>query len=889
MKQSYHPYWGKAEKNGQRYHLLPYHCLDVATVLEELLKKDLHLRKRVETLSPIPLEQTIPLLTYFTALHDTGKFSLPFQNKRQDIAALLNIPPYHVECKIHHTAHGWWLFGKHLFPLLAEAKDIPIAQIHKLSLSPLISATMGHHGTPVDGSKASRNHFKGTLDHASDFARDMARLFLPEHLDIPPGEEDFRALSWLFSGICVLSDWIGSNTKWFPLLDTPIPLEEYLKTIARPAAEKAVTDCGLLPPSPAPRHDFHSLLPHLAPAARPSPLQAHALDHAVRTTGPQLHIFEDLTGGGKTEAAILTAHSLLLQGEGQGFYIGLPTMATSNAMYARLADSYRALFASVCSHPSLMLAHGARHINEEYISSIPLEEVQPGTGQEDEPFCSTWLADNRKKALLAPCGAGTLDQALLAVLPVRHQSLRLAGLARNVLIADEVHAYDPYTTKLLCSLLTFQAALGGSAILLSATMPQELRSELTEAFAEGAGYHIPEPEASAFPLATRIDRLGLVENPIASIRSISATVEVTDNEAEAYAGLLDVRRAGGCAIWIRNTVDQAKDTYTALINEHNIPGRDVLLFHARFTLSDRRRIEAEALRIFGKESTPEDRRGKILIATQVVEQSLDLDADFLISDLAPMELILQRLGREHRHLREWRPKGFEQPTLLVLSPEPIPDPAPDWYERVLGKAKYVYPRPALLWRTAWLLKEAGRIDLIPDEQGSILEARRLIEGAYGDINAPQALIDAESETLGKDMAEKALATENILPLDQGYCHSSTWYEDTVTPTRLGEETVQIRLVKVENDTLSLWADNNMSPLTCALSELRVPIRNIAAPVLTSDLNGRLEKLQRMMPDEGKWCRIMPLRHDGNQWMCDMPEGKGRLIYDHESGLEIRKD
>ncbi len=891
MHDTYYSYWGKAEKEGERYHLLAYHCLDVAAVLEVLFETNPLLRERVELLSPLPFNQTLPLFLFFTALHDIGKFSLPFQNKRLDIADQLGIPPYTIECTIHHTTHGWWLYQKHLFTTFAAEKNIPIHKNHKRVLSPLVSVVMGHHGTPVDGAvKGSRNHFKGTLSHAAAFACDMARMFIPSSLNIPADEESFRSLSWLFSGLCVLADWIGSNNQWFPFQSDIMPLNDYRKKQALPQARKAVSDCGLLPPTPLITHDFHTLLPHLPADAHPSPLQSHALSNSIRTQGPQLHIFEDLTGGGKTEAALLATHALITQGEGHGLYVGLPTMATANAMYSRLADSYQALFSSQSDTPSLMLAHGARHINQQYISSIPLEKVRQGAGKEnDEPFCATWLADNRKKALLAPCGAGTLDQALLAILPVRHQSLRLAGLAQNILVADEVHAYDEYTTELLCTLLSFQGALGGSVILLSATMPQNLRYRLTEAFALGAGYEIPEPAGEAFPLATCVDRLGIEETPIASVRSISAVVELTDDETDVYKKLLEVRQAKGCAIWIRNTVEQAKTAYTTLIHEHAVPDQDILLFHARFTLTDRRRIENKALRLFGKNSTQADRAGKILIATQVVEQSLDLDADFITSDLAPMELMLQRLGREHRHIRAWRPKGFEFPILLVLSPDPTMEASASWYEDVLGKAKYVYPRPALLWRTARLLKESGRIDLCPDDQGNIPEARRLIEKAYGGMEAPEVLEDTDFEVLGELMAARALAAGNILPLEQGYTHTDAWYEDIVTPTRLGEETVQLRLLKIENETISLWAGNRMDSLTCALSEVRIAARKIADPVLNPKLKKKVDALLEKMPDKGKWCTIMPLRQVDEHWECTMEEGKGRVIYNQKFGLEIEKD
>ena len=196
--------------------------------------------------------------------------------------------------------------------------------------------------------------------------------------------------------------------------------------------------------------------------------------------GPELLILEDLTGGGKTEAALLAAHRFLRHHQGRALYIGLPTMATADAMYGRMDANHQTLFAEPVS---LMLAHGGRALNRDFRDSI-LPDA--GDGQEaGGAFCAQWLADNRKKALLAPCGVGTIDQALLAILKTRHQALRLFGLCRSVFVGDEVHAFDAYTGTLLQTLLTFHAAMGGSASLLSATLPQRLRQDFVNAWRKG--------------------------------------------------------------------------------------------------------------------------------------------------------------------------------------------------------------------------------------------------------------------------------------------------------------------------------------------------------------------------------------------------------------------
>src|SRR5262249_9039299 len=155
-----------------------------------------------------------------------------------------------------------------------------------------------------------------------------------------------------------------------------------------------------------------------------------------------LAIIEDVTGSGKSEAALIFAARLLSGGRADGLYFALPTMATANAMYDRLAASYRRLFADG-STPSLVLAHGKRRLHNGFADSIlESEERQPQPYDEDAvAACAMWIADDRRKAFLAHVGIGTVDQALLGVLPSRHQSLRLWGLSDRVLVIDEAHAY----------------------------------------------------------------------------------------------------------------------------------------------------------------------------------------------------------------------------------------------------------------------------------------------------------------------------------------------------------------------------------------------------------------------------------------------------------------
>ena len=266
---------------------------------------------------------------------------------------------------------------------------------------------------------------------------------------------------------------------------------------------------GMIPPGVNREKGLKHLFPKFA--AAPTPLQQFC-DNTDLAAGSQLWVLEDVTGAGKTEAALILASRLMAAGMGNGFFIGLPTMATSNAMYERMAESYAKLYVEG-SLPSLVLSHGSRHLSDKFVKSFrdfSLPGKEDNLLEEDGGVqCARWIADSAKKSMLADVGVGTLDQMLMGVLPARHQSLRLYGMYRKILIVDEVHAYDPYMETLLQKVLEGHSATGGSAILLSATMPRGMRQRLCEAFSRGLGEEQRvRLEEERYPLVTRFFRRG---------------------------------------------------------------------------------------------------------------------------------------------------------------------------------------------------------------------------------------------------------------------------------------------------------------------------------------------------------------------------------------------
>jgi CRISPR-associated endonuclease/helicase Cas3 len=898
----YYSFWGKARPEnptGPAYHLLAYHSLDVAAVGRVLLQRDQIIRPRLVAKTGLDESFLLSLVTFCLSLHDLGKFAESFQNIRPDLFTALRGRASSKDYTVRHDSLGNLLWLETIWRKGWEENWLRFGDGEMYDwqdvLYPWIQSVTGHHGVPprvnFHGSRLSLdNHFDAEARAASiTFTRQVAGFFLEEcrqSLTWSDGlEEAFKHTSWILSGLAVLSDWVGSNALHFPYRVNVMPLSEYWTTYALPQAEAAVQASGVLPPQPSRQTGMRALFPEIE---EPTPLQQYVSSCEI-PSGPQLFILEEATGSGKTEAALTLAHRMMAAGLAQGIFMALPTMATANAMFERLECGYQRMYEGVGS-PSLVLAHSKRHLSSRFQESLGLE--RQGRDQnyalDDESAsarCVSWLADNRKKALLAAVGIGTVDQALLAVLPVRHQSLRLLGLGRSVLIVDEVHAYDPYMHTLLRNLLSFHAAQGGSAILLSATLPRNTRQDLANSFKNGLGGSPSSIQKIDYPLATHVSCTATAEVPIESSQSTARTVavEMAHEEKAVEDRLRLAARDGECACWIRNTVDDAVTAYRRLAQD--LDEGQVILFHARFAMGDRLGIETKVLRLFGKDSKPEVRAGKILIATQVVEQSLDLDFDFMVSDLAPVDLVIQRAGRLHRHQRGERGK----PTLMVLAPPLIDTPEPNWYAQLFPRGAYVYPSHGQLWLTARLLADRGQMKM-PDD------ARHFVEAVFGEEQQdgiPKELRGRDRDADGKARAAISLAQLNGLDLAAGYTPTlNQWLEDTVTPTRLGVPTTTVRLARWDRATLTPWFSSDR--FAWDLSQVSVNRARIAGPSEHDrGLQVEVDRAMESMPDHCKWSVLVPLSpvEDGI-WQgraVDHRQRQVTAIYHPKTGLRVVRE
>ena len=868
-----------------------------------MLEQQADLAGRSSRLTALDSEDFRRCLVFALALHDVGKFAQSFQNLRPELLCRLQDKTSRRKYIIRHDTLGWWWWqarGKENFRKLGLLPDAQGSAHHQQLEEPFdawLKAVTGHHGTPPQNglrTRLDKDFSADDLAAIDAFVAELTGFLLPAERCLPKlssqtakqASQTAKRASWWVAGLAVFCDWLGSNRDFFPYETQHLPLAGYWQRAIN-RARRALQDIGMLKGAVSASFTLAKLLPASCAA---TPLQAVIGEQKISSM-PQLFILEDVTGAGKTEAALLLTHKLMQAGQGNGFYFALPTMATANAMYARLGRVYGKMFADE-THPSLVLAHSARSLSREFQQSLIAQPPSaPAYVRDDTPaeaHCNAWLADNRKKALLADVGVGTIDQALLAILPVHHQSLRLFGLWGKILIIDEVHACDTYMHELLQALLHAHALAGGSAILLSATMTRKQRQELVHSYAKGRETRVlPAPANTSYPLLTSYCGEKLSEQPVACASSArDLAVEFLTRCDSVYALLHRTATNGNCACWLRNTVADAVDAYREIKSRY--PQLKVSLFHARYALGDRLAIEAQVVKNFGKQSGPA-RAGRVLIATQVVEQSLDLDFDALISDLAPIDLLLQRAGRLRRHRRDKQGNviaGKDQrgkACLHIFSPLFCQTPDKNWYQEFFPRASHVYPRHGQLWLTAKILNEKKSVKIPQD-------VRALLECVYAeDAELPEVLQTRDLRPDGQESAERSLAHANQIKIEQGYSQlaGDFLWDESVTPTRLGEPTKTVYLVKRQADELHSWYGKGEQQ-DWHLSS--VSVRSFYAESEADTIpQEQLEKCKDKLPASGKWAVILALEGCDGRWLGQLCGAKDKVYtvhYSNDTGLEF---
>ena len=783
--------WGKTDKDSGESHPLAHHSMDVAAVFARMLQLPV-VRDRLEAAADAALTESMcERLAALAFLHDIGKLYPGFQAKGW-ADGIWRRPT------TGHLKESW------AFLMLAvQRPEHPFhATIQRIldwgeAVSPLMGAMFAHHGRPVEPPSAptllewpSLTHYDWRIE-ARRMGDALQRWFPAafesggEHL---PGTPRF---CHEVAGLSALADWIGSDTQFFQF-EAPFASDYDIR--AHDTAARALTAIGFdsraLAATPPPS------FPELTDFPEPNPAQAAAgsVDSDAR-----LVILEAETGSGKTEAALWRFTQLFAAGVVSGLYFAVPTRAAARQLHGRVQNALRRTFGEAAPEAVLAIP-GMLRAGEFSGQRLPHWRVKWDDDAATAP--QRWAAEHATRFLAATAAVGTVDQAMLAGLQVKHAHLRGSALSRSLLVIDEVHASDAYMTEILKQLLDGHLATGGYAMLMSATLGATARARWTDESLPDhetasttpypavwvQGEHVPRAPAEAGrPKTVRPQTLPTMEPAEAASRAVSAA------------------KQGARVLVIRNTVTMAVATWRAVIDAGAASllmqaADGPALHHGRFAVEDRELLDRTVEEALGPVAD-RDPHGCIVIGTQTLEQSLDIDADLLITDLCPMDVLLQRIGRLHRHAL-LRPAGFETARVVVLVPESGLDPLtkPE-FENGLGGWKTsdggfngIYCDLAGLELTRRLLTD-NPVWRIPEMN------RALVEGAtHPDRIA--ALIAQKGESWerydslngGARAAEGMVARLNILdreaPFDDSLRFPSS---DERIMTRLGEEGVILTL------------------------------------------------------------------------------------------------
>lgn len=753
--------WGKAKRiniNGDKtliYHPLICHLVDVAAVAELFWEEVFseYIKTQLSNTLFKDQEKTKKWLVFLAGIHDIGKATPIFQSRVPELAENLSrfgLSTYSIK-KYHSILSGEILYRY----LLSGNQDFNIDNPQLILNFKYVVG--GHHGifpktenfiellSEHLGTGKWQEIQKELIQVVADFCGlDENARKITSRFKKSLNKDKLNAFLIFIAGFISVVDWIGSNDKFFDYYTKFENIAEFKEKyfhLSKKRAKNAIEQIGWADWKKQYEKNkifsFKEVFPFIKNLR---PLQKQLLDNLNHITSPSLIIIEAPMGEGKTEAALYLEHYLETKEDLQGAYIALPTQATANQMFHRVKKCLASIKRGF--RVNLHLLHGNAIISDEY--SLLKTNSKNFDEEESNIVADEWFTF-RKRGLISPFGVGTIDQILLSVLPIKHFFVRLFGLAGKTIIIDEVHSYDIYMSTILENLLYWLRLMGTNVILLSATLPSFKRKKLIKTY-YGKNDEIKEKPYPRITICTenKVNSLTF-DTSLKKQRDESVIIEWIDESSIVERIKKSLEQGGSVAI-ICNKVKRAQNMYLILKPLENL-GFDIDLLHSRFPFIRRNEIENTVIEKYGKNRN-HNKFPQVLISTQIIEQSLDLDFNLMISDLAPVDLLFQRMGRLHRHTHYKngdfvvRPKKLKRPQFWIIKPE--------LNEFLIPQIPYpIYSKYVLIktFLHLWPIKNIS----IPDD------LEKFIECVYNDnLNIPSVFESV------KDQWEKELSKAKSL-------------------------------------------------------------------------------------------------------------------------------
>lgn len=789
--------WGKYTcGDSGRTHRLEHHCADVAACFEALLSEPV-LRNRFDNaVGGCGLDRvTLARLTVLAFLHDFGKANAGFQFAVGEGRA--RKPP-----RVGHITASVFACRRHNNVIHALGLPEFAASWGYDAFESLLCAALAHHGYPAPNT-TSRGPAK--IWHPFEAydplkaCRELNRLshkWFPEAFEDGPSLPRNPALYHLFAGTLAIADQVGSNEDLFPFESD---LSDCYIDVARQRARNAVRKLGFARERwrlRAPEASFQTIFGHPSPR----PLQRAVADAPV---GCPLLILESETGSGKTEAAVWRFEKLWRAGLVDALYFALPTRAAAQQLHRRVNEALQRVFPSRARVNTVLAIPGYLKAGEATGWRIGKFDVRWGDSPEDPDRLARWSAESARKFLTATAAVGTVDQALLSGLLVKWAHFRGSALARSLLVVDEVHASDAYMNEVLLAVLRGHVQVGGHALLMSATLGSEARDALARPGARQVRRtELADAKRVAYPVLTlssgdgqadckSFDATGYEKDVVMETRSILRERTRIAQLAVGYAS------QGAKVLVVRNTVREAQATFAEARNQSADGGLLLqvnggpALHHSRFAAEDRILLDDAVERALGRQRVP---GGQVVIGTQTLEQSLDIDADVLLTDLCPVDVLLQRIGRLHRHQSHSRADGFSRPRCLVLVPEGgLEVPGLLRYGLGMSRRGGIYRDLRILELTRRLVSTHAvwtipRMNRMLVEEGTHPDRLTALEDELGST-----WVDRSMESDGRAIAERQVARRHSIKRHRSFPDVAFPDLDEQVRTRLGEDGPRIKL------------------------------------------------------------------------------------------------
>lgn len=799
--------WAKHD-GPDEWHPLVAHSADVAALMERLLR-DTNLGARMARLlgQDFLSEEQLQRFCVLAALHDAGKTNRGFQDGEaghvRPIIGMLS------------TAQK----KRKLTEILSLREVLPWFDGQWKIMFDWLQTTWSHHGAPVRPERPGKGLWMPTAIERLSAFKEWTRQWYPDAFQEAKPIARPEA-QHLFNGILTLADWIASDKNllcWKPSLTDP---EEAITAARERRAPDAIRDLHL-----APDRNIDSSLWTILDGDQPYDVQEAIQDLPTHPNGT-LSVLESATGSGKTEGALGRYARLLENGLVDSMYFAVPTRAAAKQLHERIEEARDFIFGKE-GPPVHLAVPGYLKVDDREGTRFS----RFGVRWDEDIGARGWAAESSKRYTASPIAVGTVDQVLMSILKRKHAHLRLAGLARSFLVVDEVHASSVYMNELLQKVLSFHRQMGGHALLMSATLGSKARADFT-------GEDVPtlnEAKGQHYPRLSHVNGSAITEPkkpkaPTENDKEVSLELEGIAEAPEAIARCAeDAARDGAHVLVIRNTVKACQQLFEKVDKSYSLHlktdiGPVPTPHHSRYCAADREKLDAEIEHVYGKheEGEGDDKRivrktdgGVITIATQTVEQSLDIDADLLITDLCPMDVLLQRIGRLHRHDREGRrPDGCETARCVVLTPA-----TGDLKQSISPETGKGHPGPGLgsvysdlrILEATWqVLKQREQKEIAIPEHNRMLVEQATHPSVLASMKNEDPRWEAHAQYLKREKREKVLGAKNAqIDRSQQLTADDNQFPDTQPKTRLGTEDVVVALPR----EMSTPFENTVEELT----------------------------------------------------------------------------